>query len=106
MASLNSIYLKTETLKEIVEILEKKAQKGIEITISISDESNQYDQNISAFVSQTKEEREAKKPRFYVGNGRTFWTDGTIKVPARVDNTQQFNQPQDKQNEEEEDLPF
>ena len=60
-----------------------KVVKVIELTLSINDEAKQYDQNISAYVAQTKEEREAKKPKFYVGNGKTFYTDGKIQVPAK-----------------------
>lgn len=85
MASLNTLYFKKETLEEILKVLNKKNEKGIEFTISISDEANQYNQNVSAFVSQTKEQREAKEKRYYVGNGRTFWTDGNIVVPEKVD---------------------
>ena len=29
-------------------------------------------------VELTKEEREAEKKKFYVGNGRVFWGDGVI----------------------------
>lgn len=83
MSSLNSLYIKKETLKTIYETLEKKGEKGIDLTISISDEGNNYGQNISAYISQSKEDRENKKPKFYVGNGNTFWTDGTIKVVKR-----------------------
>jgi len=83
MASLNSVYFKLETLEKIVSVLKTKKEAGISIDISINDESNNYGQNVSAYVSQSKEEREAKKERFYVGNGKTFWTDGTIKVAAK-----------------------
>ncbi len=83
MSSLNSLYVKKETLKTLYETLEKKGEKGVDLTISISDEGNNYGQNISAYISQSKEDREGKKPRFYVGNGNTFWTDGTIKVVKR-----------------------
>jgi hypothetical protein len=56
--------------------------------------------NVSAFVSQNKEERDSKKEKFYVGNGRVFWTDGNISVAE---------QPQAKVSKKEEeflDLPF
>jgi hypothetical protein len=49
-------------------------------TISVNDESNQFGQNVSATDSQTKEEREAKKPKSYLGNGNVVWTDGNIKL--------------------------
>lgn len=45
-------------------------------TVSVNDETNQWGQNASAFDSQTKEEREAKKPKDYLGNGKVVWTDG------------------------------
>jgi hypothetical protein len=78
MSSLNSLYLKLSTLKEMVDVLERKQENGIELTISINDTTNNYNQNVSAFVAQTKEQREAKTNKFYVGNGRTVWTDGKI----------------------------
>jgi phage I-like protein len=84
MKSLNSLYIKKEILQKLLHVLEKKQEKGVEITISISDEKDKYNQNISAYVSQTKEQRESKKERFYVGNGKTFWTDETkpeVKQP-------------------------
>ena len=83
MSSLNSLYIKKDHLKALFETLEKKGENGVELTVSINDDVNNYGQNISAYVSQSKEDREAKKPRYYVGNGKTFWTDGSIKVPEK-----------------------
>jgi len=83
MASLNNVYFKKETLKTLLETLEKKGDKGISITVALNDDTNEWGQNISAYVSQSKEEREAKKARFYVGNGKTFWTDGKVTVAEK-----------------------
>lgn len=85
MSALAEIYIKREVAEVIAETLKKRDEKGVSITISISDESNDYDQNVSAYVSQSKDEREAKKKRFYVGNGRVFWTDGKIAVPVKAE---------------------
>lgn len=52
-------------------------------TISITDEPNQYGQNVSVYESQTKEQRESKAKKNYIGNGKVFWTDGNIKVAPR-----------------------
>ncbi len=104
MSSLNSLYIKKETLKTIYETLEKKGEKGIDLTISISDEGNNYGQNISAYISQSKEDRENKKPRFYVGNGNTFWTDGNITVVKREQSNAETSG--DKPDESEGNLPF
>ena len=71
-------------------------------TISISDETNQWGQNVTMYLRQTKEERDAKQPKKYVGNGRVVWNNGTIvnAVPndARVEHKES--------NEENDDLPF
>lgn len=85
MASLHSAWIKLETLKTIVGVLEKRGDKGLALQIAVNDEANDYEQNVVITVSQSKEEREAKKPKFYVGNGKTFWTDGKISVPQKVE---------------------
>ena len=54
-------------------------------TISVNDDTNQFGQNVSLFDSQTKEEREAKKSKNYIGNGSVIWTDGQMTVAERQD---------------------
>ncbi len=49
-------------------------------TISISDFTNDYGQNISMYEEQSEEERNAKAPKKYIGNGKVFWTDGKVSV--------------------------
>jgi hypothetical protein len=74
MASYGSIYFKKEKLQEML----AKCGNGISIEISIQDEANNFGQNMSCYLSQTKDEREAKAPRNYVANGNIHWTDGKI----------------------------
>lgn len=81
MAILSELYIKAETLKTLAETVAKKGEKGLSLTVSINDEVNDYGQNVSAYVSQSKEDREAKKPKFYAGNGKVFWTDGKVTKP-------------------------
>lgn len=102
MASLSSIYLKAETLETLAKTVKAKGEKGIELTISIQNETNDYGQNLSAFVAQSKEDREAKKKRFYVGNGKCFWTDGSIVVADK----QPQEQKEVEQSQPDDDLPF
>ena len=80
MAALSSIYIKIETLETILATLKKKGEKGVQITIETKNEPDQYGQNIWAYVSQTKEQRESKAQRFTVANGKVFWTDGSISI--------------------------
>lgn len=90
MSSISNIYLKKATLETLLKGLEAKGLDGISIDVSINDEANQYNQNVSCYVAQSKEEREAKKARFYVANGRTVWTDGSIKaIPYQEKEAQQ-----------------
>ena len=65
-----------------------KDAEGVKLTISLSDQTNNFGQNVSAYVAQTKEQRDAKKPLFSVGNGKTFWSKGETPVPQRKQPTQ------------------
>ena len=105
MASLSEVYIKKSTLETILKALNAKQGKeseGVKLTISLSDQPGKFGQNVSAYVSQTKEQREAKTPLFYVGNGKTFWSKGETPVPQREEQ-QQAPQPVSSANY---DLPF
>ena len=107
MASLSEIYLKKSTLETIIKALNAKQGKegeGVKLTISLSDQPNNYGQNVSVYVAQTKEQRDAKTPLFYVGNGKTFWSKGETPVPQREQPTQ-APQPVTA-GDDETDLPF
>ena len=40
------------------------------VDVFVNDQVNEYGQNASAAMSQSKEERESNTPRNYVGNGK------------------------------------
>ena len=44
------------------------------ITISVDEKVDNYGNNVSAWVSQTKEQRESKASRTYVGNGKVVFS--------------------------------
>ncbi len=104
MASLLNIWLSKEVLDTLAQTVSKKGDKGVSIDVSINDETNQYEQNTSAYVSQTKEQREQKIKRFYVGNGKVFWTDGKIFVAKKKEEHGVAMPSVD--NEPIDDLPF
>lgn len=69
-----------------------KDGKYLNAIVAIGDETNQYGQNASMYISQSKEEREAKEARTYIGNGKVVWNDGNIVNAERVEqvtNTEQ-----------------
>ena len=47
------------------------------LTMSVNDETR-YGNNVGVYVSQTQEEREAKKQKTYLANGKVVWNNGTI----------------------------
>lgn len=111
MGSLSSIYIKKENLETLLKGVNAKGISGIELTVSINDESKVFSgakgdtfQNVSAYVSQTKEDRDAGKDKFYIGNGKCFWTDGNIVVAGNSQSSTTTKKA--KVSEEVDDLPF
>lgn len=56
-----------------------KTGQFLNVTITINDEVDKFGNNASIFESQTKEEREAKTPKNYLGNGKVIWTSDKKK---------------------------
>ena len=50
------------------------------LTLTVNDEISQFNDKASIYVQQTLEERDAKTPRNYVGNGSVVWTNGSIEA--------------------------
>ena len=69
------------------------------LTISVGDETR-YGNNVAFMDSQTKDERDAKVQKTYLGNGKVVWTDGTIKLAEREEELTASTDEQSK------DLPF
>ena len=56
-----------------------KTGQFLNVTITINDEIDKFGNNASIFESQSKEEREAKTPKNYLGNGKVIWTSDKKK---------------------------
>ena len=52
------------------------------LTISLNNETR-YGNNVAISDSLTQEEREAKKPKLFLGNGKVVWTDNQIKLAEK-----------------------
>lgn len=59
--------------------------KYINYTASINDELDKFGNNVAITLQQTKEQREAKEKKVYVGNGKVAWTNGKIEVAKKDD---------------------
>lgn len=55
-----------------------KDGKYTNVTVRLGDELDDYGNNVSAWIEQTKEQRDAKEKRNYIGNGKVVWTDGKV----------------------------
>ena len=67
-------------------IIEGKKGKYLPITITINDETDQFGNQGPVVVQQTKEERDAKTEKTYLGNVKVVWTNGyNVAVAPRTD---------------------
>jgi len=58
--------------------------KYLPITITLNDELDQFGNNGPVTVQQSKEERDAKTEKVYLGNVKVVWTnDQNVGVPPR-----------------------
>lgn len=60
--------------------------KYLPISITLNDEIDQFGNNGPVIVEQTKEERETKVAKIYLGNARVVWTNGqNVEAAPRPD---------------------
>jgi|TARA_R110000823_G_scaffold310360_1_gene435239 hypothetical protein len=82
MSTLGNINIRVDKLPKERFVKGKDGAVYCNITLAINDESR-FGNNIAATVPQTKEEREMKKPKEYIGNGSVFWTDGKVVLAEK-----------------------
>lgn len=78
-----------------------KGEKGtyLNITIAINDEIDQYGNQAGIYESQSKEERESKAKKNYLGNGKIAWsseggsTAKSAPAPAPAPTVEEENLP-------------
>ena len=86
--------------KESITTFEKNGKKYINLVVDEKKEPGQYGKTHSVYVSQSKEEREAKTAKVYVGHGKAVNfnantqsstnTSGTTKAPQNASNEAEF----------------
>ena len=80
-----------------------KKGKYLPITITLNDEVDQFGNQGPVVVEQTKEERDTKVAKTYLGNCKVVWTNGdNVDVAPRDNNSAPAPAPAAA----EEDLPF
>jgi hypothetical protein len=73
--------------------------KYLNLTVSVNDKADDYGNDCSISINQSKEEREAQIPKIFLGNGKTIWSSensipNTQSVPKNEPST-----PLNKENE-------
>jgi chaperonin GroEL (HSP60 family) len=74
--------------KDKITTSEKNGKKYINLVVDARKEKSQYGETHTLYVNQTKEEREAKTAKIYVGGGKEYVYDGKSSQPQ-----QQIAQP-------------
>lgn len=77
----------------------KNGKKYLSVVVTERKEVDQYGSDLVVYVSQSKDERDNKSPKNYIGSGKTYGEKPTTTQP------QEAPQPQ-PQDEETDDLPF
>ena len=70
-----------------------KKGKYLPITITLNNEPDQFGNQGPVVVEQTKDERDAKAEKTYLGNVKVVWTDGNNVDTAPRDNNQSAPAP-------------
>ena len=84
-------------------IINGKKGKYLPSTITLNDEPDQFGTQGPVVVEQTKEDRDAKAAKTYLGNVKVVWTNGNnVEVAPRDNNSAPAPAPA----QAEEDLPF
>jgi len=77
MSALINFSLNVAKLPKEKFIAGKDGAVYVNLTMSVNDETR-YGNNTGIYVSQTQEEREAKKQKTYLGSGKVVWNNGSI----------------------------
>ena len=102
MASIIKTSINLEAIPKDKIFVGKKG-KYLPITITINDELDQFGNQGPVVVEQTKEERDAKAEKTYLGNVKVVWTNGQNVDTAPRDDNQSAPAPAQAPAE---DLPF
>lgn len=90
MGAIATISIDLNKLDKSKIIYGKNGSQYYNLNISVNDSTDQYGNNIQITEPQTREQREAKEPRKFYGNGKVFYTDGVIKIAEKKDQSTKF----------------
>lgn len=65
-------------------LIQGKKGTYLNLTVAINDQDDQFGNNVSSWISQSKEEREQKADRTFLGNGRVVYSSDTPNTKESV----------------------
>ena len=80
----------------------KNGKAYLNVSVFINNDYR-YNNNAGICLSQSKEEREAKEPKAFIGNAKTVWSDGQQATPEQAEQTNTTAPATDNVGD---DLPF
>jgi hypothetical protein len=81
-------------------------KKYMSITVSVNDTADQYGKDVQAWMNQSKEDREAKARKTFVGGGKVVWSSEPKQEGEPTAEKKKAGRPSNAKYEEDEILPF
>jgi hypothetical protein len=94
------ISLCADDLKPHLKKNEKNGKHYVSVVVDERKETDKFGNTHTAYISQSKEQREAKTPKSYVGNGKEFKFNSSSPTPETT------NKPQSNSNDASDFIPF
>ncbi|QDP45772.1 MAG: hypothetical protein Tp1102DCM384591_14 [Prokaryotic dsDNA virus sp.] len=104
MSLLINAFIRVDKLPKEKFVKGKDGSVYYNLTVSVNDQSR-FGNNVWVYDSQSKEEREAKKQKHSLGNGKVVWTDGNVALAEKEENTDHIIAGTEDAYKKE-DLPF
>ena len=94
--------------KDKITTSEKNGKKYINLVVDARKEAGKYGETHTLYVSQSKEEREAKTAKVYVGSGReyVYQQNQSAPAPQQIAPAQVVEMPAPIGSADESSLPF
>ena len=70
---------------DLTKVDKSKLIKGkyLNMTVSVNDNLDNYGNNVAITIQQSKEERDLKASKTFLGNGKVVYTNGEVKVAEK-----------------------
>ena len=94
------ISLCAEDLKPHLKKNEKNGKHYVSVVVDERKETDKFGNTHAVYISQSKEERTAKTPKQYVGNGKEFKFSSSSPTPETT------TKPQSNSNDASDFIPF